>query len=151
MNTTLKLIIATVALACATVQAAPPAAQMPPELGARYAKLGKAIVSRDEQGVKEVWSPDLVVNAPNNAILRRDEVIAALQAELLQYKDFRKVVEYVGVQDDIAVVMGFDTMVPLNGPGQGKHVTRRFTDLWSKGSGTWMLIARQATIAALTE
>lgn len=146
-----QCMLSLVAFTCAMAHAAPPAAQMPPELGATYAKLGKAIATRNEAGVKEVWSPELVVNAPNNAILRRDEVIAALQSELLAYKDFRKVVEYVGVQDGIAVVMGYDTMIPVNGPGQGKQVMRRFTDVWSSKNAGWMLIARQATIAALSE
>jgi hypothetical protein len=126
----------------------PPPPKMPPELGAAYGRLGKAIVTHDEAGVKAVWAEDLVVNAPNNAILRRDAVIAALRSDLLDYRDFHKIIEYVGAHSDATIVMGYDTMIPLGGPDQGKPILRRFTDIWMKDGDDWKLIARQATIAA---
>jgi len=151
MKRQLKLAASLALLAGLAAQAQSPAVKMPAELGAAYGRLGKAIMSHDEAGVKAVWAPDFVVNAPNNAILRRDEVIAAMQSELLDYKDFRKVVEYVGVHGNAAIVMGHDTMVPLNGPGQGRQVMRRFTDFWMNDGSGWRLQARQATIAAVTD
>jgi ketosteroid isomerase-like protein len=125
-----------------------PGVRMPPEIGAAYGRLGKAILSHDAEGVKAVWAEDFVVNSPNNTVLHRDEVIAAMQTDLLDYKDFRKHITYVGEKPDVVIVMGHDTMVPLKGPGMGKQVTRPFTDFWMKRAGNWMLIARQATIAA---
>ena len=151
MKRQLKLAASLALLAGLAAQAQPPAVKMPAELGAAYGRLGKAIMSHDEAGVKAVWAPDFVVNAPNNAILRRDEVIVAMQSELLDYKDFHKVVEYVGVHGNAAIVMGHDTMVPLNGPGQGRQVMRRFTDFWMNDGAGWRLQARQATIAAVTD
>lgn len=124
--------------------------KMPPEIGAAYGRLGKAIQARDVEGVKSVWSADFVVNSPNNTILRRDEVIAAMGDDLLAYRDFQKHVEYVGQHGDATIVMGHDTMVPLKGPGAGKHVVRPFTDVWMRDPDGWKLIARQATIAAAT-
>jgi ketosteroid isomerase-like protein len=124
---------------------------MPPEIGAAYGRLGKAIVTHDQDGVKQVWAEDFVVNAPNNSILRRDEVIAAMQSDLLDYKDFHKVIEFVGQHGDATVVMGYDTMIPLKGPSQGKQIMRRFTDFWMKDPDGWRLVARQATIAAATQ
>lgn len=125
-----------------------PAVQMPPEIGAAYGRLGKAIVSHDAAGVKGVWAEDFVVNSPNNTVLRRDEVIAAMAGDLLDYKDFRKIITLVDEKPGAVVVMGYDTMVPLKGPGAGKQVTRPFTDVWMKRGDAWMLVARQATIAA---
>lgn len=125
-----------------------PTVRMPPEIGAAYGRLGKAIVSHDAEGVKSVWAEDFIVNSPNNTVLRRDEVIAAMNEDLLDYRDFRKNITVVDQKPGAVVVMGYDTMVPLKGPGAGKQVTRPFTDIWMKRGETWMLVARQATIAA---
>ena len=122
--------------------------RLPPEIGAAYGRLGKAIVSHDAEGVKAVWAEDFIVNSPNNTVLRRDQVIAAMTEDLLDYKDFRKNITVVDEKPGAVIVMGYDTMVPLKGPGAGKQVTRPFTDVWMKRGEAWMLVARQATIAA---
>lgn len=127
-----------------------PGVHVPPEIGAAYARLGKAIMTRDTEGVKTVWAEDFVVNSPNNTVLRRDEVIEALANELLEYKDFKKHITFVGEYPDVVIVMGYDTLVPIKGPGAGQQVVRPFTDVWMKRAGEWMVIARQATIAAIT-
>lgn len=139
------------AVVCATASGKPePGVHVPPDIGAAYGRLGKAIMTRDTEGVKAVWAEDFVVNSPNNTVLRRDEVIAALADELLAYKDFEKHITFVGEYPDVVVVMGYDTLVPIKGPGAGQQVVRPFTDVWMKREDRWMVIARQATIAAIT-
>lgn len=125
-----------------------PAVRVPPEIGAAYARLGKAMMAHDANGVRAVWAEDFVVNAPNNMVLHRDEVIGAMERDFLDYRDFRKHISFVGEKPEVTVVMGYDTMVPTKGPGAGKQVMRPFTDIWTNRAGTWQLIARQATIAA---
>jgi ketosteroid isomerase-like protein len=125
-----------------------PGVRVPPEIGAAYGKLGKAMMSHDAAGVKAVWAEDFVVNSPNNEVLSRDQVIAVMESDFLDYKDFHKHITFMGEKPEITVVMGYDTMVPLKGPGAGKQVMRPFTDIWAKRSDGWKLIARQATIAA---
>ncbi|VWX53840.1 nuclear transport factor 2 family protein [Novosphingobium sp. 9U] len=145
------LLFASTALVFGGVPAAAqtsPKAGLPPEIGKAYGQLGKAITTHDAAGVKEVWAEDFVVNAPSNTILHRDEVIAAMGSDLLDYKDFKKTIGAVSVQPDLVIVMGHDTMVPLKGPGAGKQVFRPFTDVWAKRGERWWLVARQATIAA---
>ncbi|MEH3108294.1 MAG: nuclear transport factor 2 family protein [Sphingomonas fennica] len=131
--------------------AAPPAAdiRVPPEIVAAYGRLGKAMMAHDAAGVRTVWAEDFVVNAPNDGILHREEVIAVMERDFLDYRDFRKHITFVGEKPEVTVVMGYDTMVPLKGPGAGRQVTRPFTDIWAKRREGWQLIARQATIAAL--
>ena len=124
-----------------------PGVRMPPEIGAAYGRLGKAMMGHDAAGVRTVWAEDFVVNAPNNAVLRREDVIAVMESDFLDYKDFHKHITYVGEKPEVTVVMGYDTMVPNKGPGAGKQVTRPFTDVWAKRGAGWQLIARQATIA----
>ncbi len=137
-----------VSSAVATAQPEP-GVRVPPDIGAAYGRLGKAIMSHDAEGVKSVWAEDFVVNAPSNTVLRRDEVIAVMGNDLLDYKDFRKHITFVSEKPEAVIVMGYDTLVPVKGPGAGKQVKRPFTDVWMKRAGAWMLVARQATIAAI--
>ncbi|WP_145201507.1 nuclear transport factor 2 family protein [Sphingobium sp. B2] len=124
-----------------------PGVHMPSEIGAAYGRLGKAMMAHDAEGVRTVWAEDFVVNAPNNAVLGREEVIAVMERDFLDYKDFHKHITFVGEKPEVTVVMGYDTMIPLKGPGAGKQVMRPFTDVWARRSAGWQLIARQATIA----
>lgn len=143
--------LAAVATLCASAATArqTTAVRMPPEIGTAYGKLGKGITTHDIDAVKSVWAEDFVVNSPDNRVLNRDEVIAAMNQDLLAYRDFKKNIRFVGEKPGMVVVMGFDTMIPLNGPGAGKQVMRPFTDVWAKRGEAWLLVARQATIAAL--
>ncbi|KAK0358705.1 hypothetical protein LTR94_034300, partial [Friedmanniomyces endolithicus] len=79
---------------------------MPPDIGAAYGRLGKAMAAHDAQGVRNVWAEDFVVNAPNNGILHREEVIAAMAQDLLDYRDFRKHITLVDQKPEVTVVMG---------------------------------------------
>ncbi|PZU07746.1 nuclear transport factor 2 family protein [Sphingomonas sp.] len=122
--------------------------RVPPEIGAAYGRLGKAMMAHDAAGVKGVWAEDFVVNSPNNEVLSRDQVIAVMESDFLDYKDFHKHIIFVSEKPEVTVIMGYDTMIPTKGPGAGKQVMRPFTDVWARRGGTWLLIARQATIAA---
>lgn len=124
-----------------------PGVRMPPEIGAAYGRLGKAMMAHDAAGVRGVWAEDFVVNSPNNEVLDREQVIAVMEQDFLDYRDFHKHITFVGEKAEVTVVMGYDTMIPLKGPGAGKQVMRPFTDVWAKRSAGWQLIARQATIA----
>ena len=145
----LKRIVTVVAMftAAPTLAQLAPGVRMPPEIGAAYGRLGKAMMAHDAAGVRTVWAEDFVVNSPNNEVLRRENVIAAMEHEFLNYRDFHKHITFVGEKPEVTVVMGYDTMVPLKGPGAGKQIMRPFTDVWAKRSVGWQLIARQATIA----
>lgn len=127
---------------------ASPGIRVPPEIGAAYGRLGKAMMAHDAAGVKGVWAEDFVVNSPNNEVLSRDQVIAVMESDFLDYKDFHKHITFVSEKPEVTVIMGYDTMIPTKGPGAGKQVMRPFTDVWARRGETWLLIARQATIAA---
>jgi ketosteroid isomerase-like protein len=126
-----------------------PSLRVPADIGAAYGRLGKAITAHDAKGVKAVWAEDFIVNSPNNEVLSRDQVISVMESDFLDYRDFRKHITSVAEKPEITVIMGYDTMIPLKGPGAGKQVMRPFTELWAKRSAGWVLIARQTTIAAM--
>lgn len=148
-----SLMLRKIALTGCVLVAAPVAAQlapgvrMPPEIGAAYGRLGKAMMAHDASAVRNVWAEDFVVNSPNNEVLSRERVISLMAQDFLDYRDFRKHITFVGEKPEVTVVMGYDTMIPRKGPSAGKQVTRPFTDVWAKRSAGWQLIARQATIA----
>lgn len=143
----LSLIMAISLVSPALGQGAP-GVRMPPEIGAAYGRLGKAMLAHDADGVRTVWAEDFVVNSPNNSVLRREDVIAKMKEDFLDYRHFEKQVTFVEQKPEVTVVMGYDTMVPVKGPGAGRSVVRPFTDIWAKRAAGWQLIARQATIAA---
>jgi len=124
-----------------------PGLRMPSGIGAAYGRLGQAMMAHDVDGVRTVWAEDFVVNSPDNRVLRREQVIAAMTQDFLDYGDFHKHITFIGEKPEVTVVMGYDTMVPRKGPGAGKKVTRPFTDVWAKRPAGWQLVARQATIA----
>ena len=150
----LKIFLASMAasvglLASPALSESSDAVRVPPDIGAAYGRLGAAIRAHDPEGVRSVWAEDFVVNSPNNEVLTREQVIAVMASDFLEYSDFRKHITFVSQKPEITVVMGYDTMIPLKGPGAGQHVMRPFTDIWAQRDGAWVLIARQATIAAV--
>jgi len=126
-----------------------PGVRMPTEIGAAYGRLGKAMMAHDAAGVRTVWAEDFVVNSPNNTVIGREDVIRVMERDFLDYRDFHKYITFVGEKPEVTIVMGYDTMIPIKGPGAGKQVMRPFTDIWAKRSAGWQLIARQATIASV--
>jgi ketosteroid isomerase-like protein len=148
------IVLKNIVLVGALLAAAPalsqlaPGVRMPLEIGAAYGRLGRAMMTKDAAGVRTVWAEDFVVNSPNNEVLRREDVIAFMERDFLEYRNFQKHITYIGEKPEMTVVMGYDTMTPVRGPGAGKQVTRPFTDVWARRSEGWQLVARQATIAA---
>ncbi len=60
-----------------------PGVRMPPEIGAAYGRLGKAMMAHDADGVRTVCAEDFVVNSPNDTVLRREDVIAVMESDFL--------------------------------------------------------------------
>jgi ketosteroid isomerase-like protein len=106
----------------------------------------EAMLRSDLPALERYWSADLVVNAPNNEIKTRSEVLDLVKSGQLKYSSFERQIERIVVHGDIAVAMGAETVVPVGGPNAAKTVHRRYTDVYTRQSGLWQLIARQATI-----
>jgi len=148
MRKSITLLAAILVASPALAQLAP-GVRMPPEIGAAYGRLGKAMMAHDAAGVRAVWAEDFVVNSPDNSVIGREEVISIMEQDFLDYQDFHKHISFVAEKPEVTVVMGHDTMIPIKGPGAGKRIMRPFTDIWAKRKAGWQLIARQATIAAV--
>jgi hypothetical protein len=93
------------------------------------------------------WAPDMIVNAPDNHVLRIAEVIERMrQQTTLQYYHFERHREATIVRRNCAVTMGYEIVVPKgNTPQSGKTINRRYTNIYYFEDGAWRAIARQAT------
>jgi ketosteroid isomerase-like protein len=98
------------------------------------------------------FAPDLLVHAPVNRVVNRDDVMARMRNGKIAYEpdtgEHR--VEFIGVRGDTVVVMGEEIVRPIGAaPDAGKIVRRRFTDIWKQYGGLWKLAIRQGTVTSV--
>jgi ketosteroid isomerase-like protein len=105
----------------------------------------RAVVARDYATLEQIWSERFVVNAPSNRVIPSRsavfEIFRKSPADL--YSSYEKTIECIAFDGDLAIVMGIETVTPLDAPAVSKQ--RRYTNVWRSAKGSWLLIARQAT------
>jgi ketosteroid isomerase-like protein len=110
----------------------------------------EAVIKADTGALLRLWSPDILINNPQNRISTRAQVLSRIRQGLLDYTSFERTIEKLSIIGDIVVVMGQEVLHPARKADYvGKTVTRRFTNVWMQQAGTWRLVARQATIVSL--
>ncbi|HUF09795.1 MAG TPA: nuclear transport factor 2 family protein [Rhodothermales bacterium] len=107
-----------------------------------------AVLNRDLESLKRVWSEQLIVNAPGNRVSPNREVpLGMIQRGLIDYASFERRIEALRIYGDIAIVMGAETIEPQGAaPRAGETIQRRFTHVWKKDGEMWRLIGRHANI-----
>jgi hypothetical protein len=113
-------------------------------------RLQAAMQSVDIEAVKKIFASDLVVNAPHNGVVHRDNVLARLSGGQISYEPgSERKIDFAGVRGGSVVIMGEEIVRPIgDAPHAGKIIRRRFTDIWTEMEGSWRLAVRQATIIA---
>jgi hypothetical protein len=107
----------------------------------------QATISGDTATLKKLWSPGFVVNNPANTVVNVAQIRKLMKEGKISYATFSRVIEKVSIIDNVAVTMGYEENQPEKATDNaGKKVTRRYTNVWLKGTGGWRIIARQATI-----
>jgi hypothetical protein len=106
----------------------------------------QAILKQDTVTLKKLWAPDMMVNAPINKVVTGGQ-LKMVASGFIKYSSFVLENEQTLVKEDIVITMGKETVVTLgsNYPEAGKTVYRRYTDIWQKQNGSWIMIARQAS------
>lgn len=95
----------------------------------------------------KIWSPGMIVNTPANVVGTVEGTKAHLRAGDLNYLSFERNIEKITFHDNVAIVMGGETVKPQGQQmNAGKTVSRRFTHVWLSKNNQWSLIARQASI-----
>lgn len=102
----------------------------------------------DLSQMKDNWSEDYTVNNPFNEV--QDAASGPIQKKVLTYSKFDRNIEKVLLHDSVVVVMGNELVVPKTAPKGSSHDThepirRRFTNVWMRKDGKWIMIARQAS------
>ncbi len=97
--------------------------------------------------MKKNWAADYTVNNPFNVV--QDAVKGPIQSGILTYSKFERNIEKVLVRDSVIIVMGNELIVPKTAPEGSSHDTnqpikRRFTNVWMRIDGKWLMIARHA-------
>jgi ketosteroid isomerase-like protein len=99
----------------------------------------------DVAAMKKNWAEDYVVNNPFYEAV--DASKGPIAAGTLRYSSFVREVERVLLRGDTVIVMGREVVVPKgDSPDAGKTINRRFTNIWMKRGGRWLLTARHASI-----
>ena len=114
-------------------------------------RLGEVMRALDIAGIETLMAPDLLVNAPINKVVDRNNVIERLKANQISYEsEASEVFDFVGVRGDMVVIMGEEVVRPNKAaPYAGKTEYRRSTDVWKPFDGAWKLWIRQATITKI--
>ena len=98
--------------------------------------------------MKKNWAPNFKVNNPFNVV--QDAATGPIQSRSLTYTKFERNIEEILYHDSVVVVMGNELVVPKTAPKGSSHDTdrpikRRFTDVWMRKDGKWLMIARHAS------
>jgi ketosteroid isomerase-like protein len=107
-----------------------------------------AVLRNDVAALENLWAEDFTVNNPQNQISRgRKEVLDRVRSGLIKYSSFVREIESVGIYGDTVIVMGLEVVTPIgNAPRAGQTLRRRYTDIWMKRKGNWLLTARHANV-----
>jgi hypothetical protein len=104
-----------------------------------------ALLRGDLAAVQAHWAADYTVNNPFNQVVKASR--GPIRAGTLTYSSFVREIESVLIHGNTVIVMGRETVVPKgNSPDAGKTINRRFTNIWMKRKGKWLLTARHASV-----
>ena len=105
-----------------------------------------AVLKEDIPALEKLWSKQFIVNNPQNEISAdRGAVFDRIKKGLISYAQFDRKIESIKFSDDIAIVMGSETVL-RKGDTQAQALQRRFTNIWKKSGTTWQMIARHANV-----
>jgi ketosteroid isomerase-like protein len=112
-----------------------------------------AALNRDVAALERLWSDDLVVNAPNNQVVRGKRAVLDdfVRAGIINFSSFEREIEFMRVDGDFVTIMGLETLraradSPENGLRAGAITRRRATNIWRKEGSTWRLYIRHANV-----
>jgi ketosteroid isomerase-like protein len=108
----------------------------------------QAVLQQDLAALERLWVEEFIVNNPRNQISSsREAVLVLVKQGLIHYEAFERRIEAIRFSGDIAIVMGAETVEPIeDAPRAGGTVERRFTNIWRKQDSTWRMIARHASV-----
>ena len=110
-----------------------------------------AVASADGAAIEAIADPHLRVNAPNNRILTRDDLVRMVGSGEIRNEVFERTPEEVVITGDVGVVMGHELVFPGAGSEQARMygertLRRRYTNVYIRSGTSWRHLARHANI-----
>ncbi len=103
-----------------------------------------AILRGDFAALNKLLAEDFTVNNPRNEIAKgREAVFTLIRNGTINYSSFVREPETFLFYKNTVVVMGLETIKPT---GTEQIVRRRYTNIWMKKKGKWLLTARHANV-----
>ena len=108
----------------------------------------EAVLRKDFGALDKLCAKDFTVNNPRGEIVKGIEAVKELiRSGVINYASFVREIESVLIYGKTVIVMGRETIVPNeNAPQAGQTVRRRYTNIWIKRNGKWLLTARHASV-----
>ncbi len=104
----------------------------------------QAIMQKDTATLRKIWVPDFMVNSPRNTVVIGGQVERVMSGGIA-YTSYKFEMEKILIKENLVITMGNETVVPVMGnPKGGQTIKRRYTHIWQKTNGTWVLITRHA-------
>lgn len=106
------------------------------------------VLNRDIEALEPLWDENFTVNAPNNRVApNRGVVFDLIRQGLIHYTSYETTIEHVRIDDNLAIVMGAETVQPTgNAAMAGQTVQRRYTHIWREDDDRWLLVVRHANV-----
>lgn len=94
-----------------------------------------AVASVDIDAIGEIAHPDLRVNAPNNRILTREDLMRMVASGEIRNEVFERTPQDVVITGDVGVVMGHEVVLPAAASEQARMygrqtLSRRYTNIY---------------------
>ena len=110
-----------------------------------------AVASMDIEAIGKISDLHLRVNAPNNRILTREDLMRMVASGEIRNEVFERTPEEVVITGDVGVVMGHEVVFPGAASEQArmygrKTLNRRYTNVYIRSGESWMHLARHANI-----
>lgn len=107
-----------------------------------------AILRRDTEALKKLIAEDAVTNHPTNKVVKeREGILEMIRTGVINYSSFVREPETFLFYKNTVIVMGHETLKPTgDAPNAGKIIQRRYTNVWMKQKGKWLLAVRHANI-----
>ncbi|MDH5833281.1 nuclear transport factor 2 family protein [Luteimonas kalidii] len=105
----------------------------------------KAVLLADFDTVDKLWAQDMTVNNPFDQVVRSSG--GGVRTGAVTYSSFVRNIESIQVHGDTAIAMGNEVVMPSGkSVGAGTTIRRRYTNIWMKRDGQWLLTARHANV-----
>jgi ketosteroid isomerase-like protein len=104
-----------------------------------------AVLRGDFAAVEKLWARDMTVNNPFNQVVRASG--GRVRTGAVTYSSFVRSIESIQIHGDTAIAMGNEVVMPSGkSAGAGTTIRRRYTNVWMKRDGEWLLTARHANV-----